>query len=277
MSKFSEKYGPWALVTGSSSGIGREYALELAAEGMNIAVLARRMGRLESLVQEIKTKHGVETRVVVADLTAPDAIDTIRAATSDIEVGLLVNNAGDGVPGAFLKRDVDAYKRTIQLNVTTPMELSHYFGEKMRRQGKGGIIFTASTAGYTGTPYMANYAAAKSYMIKFGMALNTELKASGVDVLVLSPGATRTEMVEMEGTSMQDATMPWMDANKVARIGIKSLGKKSAVIPGTINNMMIFVMTRLMPSQFAMNMFGNMMAKIMDPEIVDYAIEAASA
>ncbi len=71
--------------------------------------------------------------------------------------------------------------------------------------------------------------------------------------------------------------MPWMDANKVARVGIKSLGKKSAVIPGTINNVMIFVMTRLMPSQFAMNMFGNMMAKIMDPQIVDYAIEAASA
>jgi uncharacterized protein len=276
MSKFSQKYGPWALVTGASSGIGREYAIELAKEGLNVAVLARRKERLDSLVSEIEANYPVETRVIAADLTAPDAVNVIQAATADLEIGLLINNAGDGVPGTFLKQDVNAYKRTIQLNVTIPMELSHHFGEKMRRRGKGGIIFTASTIGYTGSPYLANYAAAKSYMINFGMALHTELKDSGVDVLVLSPGATRTEMIEMEGTRMKDAPMPWMDANEVAHIGIKNLGKKSAVIPGAPNNLMVFMMSRLMPRGAAMNMFGNMMYKIMDPEIVNYQLEAAS-
>jgi short-subunit dehydrogenase len=94
--------------------------------------------------------------------------------------------------------------------------------------------------------------------------------------LVLSPGATRTEMIEMEGTRMKDAPMPWMDANEVAHIGIKNLGKKSAVIPGAPNNLMVFMMSRLMPRGAAMNMFGNMMYKIMDPEIVNYQLEAAS-
>lgn len=277
MSKFSQKYGPWALVTGASSGIGREYALQLAAEGLNIAVLARRKERLESLVQEIEATHQVETRVIVADLTAPDVVDNIQASTSDITIGLLVNNAGDGVPGAFLKQDVSAYQRTIQLNITTPMTLSHHFGEQMRQRGKGGIIFTASTAGYTGSPYLANYAAAKSYMISFGMALHTELKENGVDVLVLSPGATHTEMVEMEGTSMKDAPMPWMEASQVAHIGIKNLGKKTAVIPGGANNIMTFMMTHLMPRSLAMKLFGSMMFKMMDSELVDYQLEAVSA
>ncbi len=278
MSEFSQKYGPWALVTGASSGIGREYALQLAEQGLNVAVLARRKERLESLVHEIENKHRVQTRIVVADLTALDVLDTIQAATSDLEVGLLVNNAGAGVPGAFLKRDVQSYTRTVQLNVTIPMQLSHIFGEKMRRRGRGGIIFTSSTVAYTGAPYLANYGAAKSYMLNFGMALHTELKASGVDVLVVSPGATRTEMVdEMEGANMSKAPMPWMEADEVARIGIKTLGKKSAVIPGAMNNMMMFMMSRLMPRQAGMNMFGRIMQDVMDAEIVDFTPEVASA
>ena len=274
---FKQKYGPWALVTGASSGIGRAYAIELAAEGLNIAVLARRKERLQSLVEEIETKYKVKTRIIVADLTAPDVLDVIRTDTSDIEVGLLINNAGAGVPGAFLKRDVNSYARTIQLNVTAPMQLSHYFGEKMRRRGRGGITLVSSIAGYTGSPYMANYGAAKSYLLNFGMALHTELKSSGVDVLVLSPGGTRTEMVKTEGADMTNMPMPWMDADEVARVGIKNLGKKSAVIPGFMNNMMVFMMSRLMPRQFAMSMFGNMMSGMMDPEIVSFEVKGASA
>ena len=274
---FSQKYGPWTLVTGASSGIGREYALQLAAQGLNVAVVARRKERLESLVREIETKNQVNTRIVVADLTTPDVLETLETATADLEVGLLVNNAGAGVPGAFLKQDVQAYARTVQLNVTIPMQLSHVFGEKMRRRGRGGIIFTASTVAYTGAPYLANYGAAKSYMLNFGMALHTELKASGVDVLVVSPGATRTEMVEMEGANMNKAPMPWMDADEVARVGIEKLGKKSAVIPGVRNNVMMFMMSRLMPKQLGMNIFGSMMERMMDDEIVDLKPEVVSA
>ena len=277
MSKFTQKYGPWAFITGASSGIGREYALQLAAEGLHVVVLARRKERLESLVQEIETNHRVNTRIIVADLTATDALDVIKKATLDLEIGLLVNNAGESIPGAFLNQDIHAYTRTIQLNVTMPMQLSHHFGEKMCQRGRGGIIFTASTIAYSGAPYMANYGAAKSYALNFGMALHTELKSSGVDVLVVSPGATHTEMVEMEGTHMADAPMPWMDADEVARIGIKNLGQKSAVITGAMNNVMVFIMSRLMPRQLGLNMFGGIMKKVMDQELVDYKIETASA
>ncbi|MEM7336061.1 MAG: SDR family oxidoreductase [Chloroflexota bacterium] len=277
MSAFSNKYGPWALVTGASSGIGREYALQLAEQGLNVAVLARRKERLDSLVREIESKHQVKTRIVLVDLTAVDALLTIDEATADIEVGLLVNNAGDGVPGAFLKRDVQEYARTIQLNVTIPMLLSHHFGEKMRRRGQGGILFTASTIAYTGAPYLANYSGAKAYMLNFGMALHQELKASGVDVMVLSPGATRTEMADMEGANLKNAPMPWMNADDVARIGIRNLGRKSAVIPGFLNNVMILMMSKLMPRSLAMKMFGSMMANMMDDEIVDFKVKAVSA
>ncbi|MFQ5435275.1 MAG: SDR family NAD(P)-dependent oxidoreductase [Anaerolineae bacterium] len=266
---FKQKYGPWALVTGASSGIGAELARQLAARGLNVAVAARRKERLASLVNELERKHEVEARAVAVDLTAPDYQDVIESATNDIEIGLLVNNAGSGVPGAFLKQGLDGRTRVVQLNVTTPMQLAHVFGQKMSRRGRGGILFVSSTSAFSGTPYMANYAGTKAFVLSLGEALHVELKPQGVDVTVLVPGPTRTEMVETEGTdfsSMPD--MMWMNADAVAAAGLNGLGQNRVVVPGGMNKMMQFMMTRVLSRSAASNMFGGMMKRAMDPAIV---------
>jgi len=165
---FKQKYGPWALVTGASSGIGTEFARQLAAKGLNVAVAARRKERLATLIREIENKHGVQARAIAVDLTAPDYLETIEAETKDIEIGLLINNAGAGVPGAFLKQDVNDFARVVQLNVTTPMQLAHVFGQKMSHRGQGGMILVSSTSAFSGTPYMANYAGTKAYLLSLG-------------------------------------------------------------------------------------------------------------
>ena len=189
-------------------------------------------------------------------------------ATADLTVGLLVNNAGAAQPGAFLSTDLESRTRSVTLNVMVPMQLAYHFAAKMSQHGRGGIIFTGSMAGYTGSPYLANYAATKAYLLQFGQALSVELKPKGVDVLVVSPGATRTEMAEMDGFDQSKVPMPWMDADAVAAEGLRQLGRKSAVIPGFMNRMMSFMATRLMPRQTAMSMFGSMMSRAMDPGLL---------
>lgn len=266
---FKEKYGPWALVTGASSGIGAELARQLAAKGLNVSVAARRKERLESLVLEMERQHGVQSRAIAVDLTAPDYLDVIKSATNDIEIGLLVNNAGSGVPGAFLKQELAGRTRIVQLNVTAPMQMAHLFGQKMSQRGHGGILFVSSTSAFSGTPYMANYAGTKAFVLSLGEALHVELKPQGVDVTVLVPGPTRTEMVKAEGTdfsSMPD--MMWMNADQVAAAGLNGLGQKRVVVPGGMNKVMRFMMTRVMSRSAASDMFGGMMKKAMDPAIV---------
>ena len=269
MKNFKQKYGSWALVTGASSGIGLEFARQLAAEGINVVLAARRQSRLEALAKDLRQQHQVQTRVIGIDLTDPDFLTKIDEATADLDIGLLVNNAGFAAPGAFLKKPIEDRQRNIQLNINSPMELAYHYGQKMVTRGRGGIIFVSSTAAYTGSPYLANYAATKAYILQFGKALSVELKPKGVDVLVLSPGATRTEMVDaIEGAQMEKAPMPWMDADAVARAGLRSLGRKPEVIPGFLNNLMMFMMTRLMPTKPALNMFGGIMAKVVDPQLL---------
>ena len=263
-----KKYGPWAVVTGASSGIGNEYARQLAQAGLNVALIARRKKRLDALVTELEAAYGIKARAIPIDLTAADALDQIDIATADVTVGLLVNNAGAAQPGAFLSTDLGARTRSVTLNVMAPMQLAYHFAAKMSDRGQGGIIFTSSVVGYTGSPYMANYAATKAYLLQLGQALSVELKPKGVDVLVVSPGATRTEMVETAGFDQSKVPMPWMDADAVAAEGLRQLGRKSAIIPGFMNRVMGFMATRLMPRQTALSMFGSMMSRAMDPGLL---------
>lgn len=118
---FKEKYGRWAFVTGASSGIGAEFARQLAKHGLNVAVTARRKSRLESLVEELQETHGIRVRALAVDLTAPDFLEAVEVATEDIEIGLLVNNAGAGIPGAFIKQSLQDYTGSVQLYVMAPM------------------------------------------------------------------------------------------------------------------------------------------------------------
>ncbi len=262
------KYGPWAVVTGASSGMGREFARKLAGVGINLIVAARRLDRLEALAAELTTAHGVEIRTVQADLTELAGIEAVAKAAADVEIGLVVNNAGNASPGAFLKVPVEAQLKTIDLNVSAPLQLAYALGGQMVDQGRGGFIFVGSTSAFTGAPYIANYAATKAYLGSLAEGLRVEWAKHGVDVLVVHPGPTRTEMVEMDGVDLGKVPVAWMEAEAVAHKSLNALGRRSVLVPGAPNKFMRFVTTRLMPRRAAVAMWGSLMGRATDDELL---------
>lgn len=258
--QFADKYGPWALVTGASAGIGAEFAGQLAGRGLNLVLVARREQKLRALADRLQHQYEVEVRVAAADLSQPDFMDSIRQATADIEVGLLVNNAGVYFVGEFLDQSLDAQLAVLDVNTRAPMLLTYEFGQQMRRRNRGGIIMVSSTVSGTGAPFNANYAATKSYDLAFGEGLQYELRQAGVDVEVLMPGGTRTEGA---GRMMKDApgymNMMMMDAGPVVTASLNKLGRKTTVIPGFVNGMMTLMVSRLMPRSAAVRMWAFMM------------------
>ena len=257
---FVEKYGPWALVTGASAGIGAEFAEQLTAQGLNVVLVARREAKLKSLANSLELMHGVKTRIIAADLTDPTFIEAIRAQTSDIEVGLLVNNAGQYYIGKFLDQPLETQLSVLAVNTRAPLVLTHEFGQKMRQRGKGGIIMVSSTVSSSGAPYNANYAATKAYDLILGEGLQHELKSDGVAVQVLQPGGTWTEgaqkmMVDAPGYMKN----MMMDTEPVVTISLRNLGKRTMVIPGSMNRFMTWMMSNLLPRRVAVSMWGKMM------------------
>lgn len=264
MGNLLTRYGPWAVVTGASSGIGREFAGALGGEGFDLVIAARRDDRLEQLADEIRRDHGVEVRTVKLDLSDERSVAQLQHATEDLEVGLVISNAGGANAGSFLSSDVEAQSGFVRLNALTPMRIGHVFGRRMVERGKGGLVFVSSTAAFNGTPYLANFAATKAYQLTLGEGLHREYAEKGVDVLVLVPGPTRTEMVETEGVDFSSLPMKWMEPEQVAAAALRSLGRRPLLVPGGVNKVMRFMTSRLMPRRGSVAMWGTMMRKATD-------------
>ncbi len=267
-SKRFKKYGPWAVVTGASSGIGKEFAKTLASEGFDLVIAARRIERLNDIAADLSERHGVIVRTVQADLSTSDGIEAIEKAAADIEIGLVVSNAGDASPGAFLKNSLEAQMLTTNLNVLANVQLAHSLGGRLVEQGHGGLIMTGSTSAFGGIPYLANYAATKAFVGTFAEGLNAEWKKHGVDVLVLHPGPTKTEMVEqMKGADFSRVPTAWMTPEAVVYKALKGLGRKTIVVPGFPNKMMRFVTTRLTTRRGLTRIWGALMGKVTDDDM----------
>ena len=233
MKNYKEKYGQWALITGASSGIGKEYAINLAAKGLNIIMVARSSERLMLLEKEIASKYKVNTMTIVADLTKEEDLDHVKRETSKLEVGLLVNNAGKEDSDHFLKTQINTHLETIDLNVKAPLILTHHFGEKMTKRKRGAIITMSSIVAFQGVPYISNYAATKAYNLILSEGIAAEFKKYNVDVLVVTPGFTKTNLAnayDFSGTPFKP-----LEPSFVANKAIKSMGRKQLVIPGFIN------------------------------------------
>jgi uncharacterized protein len=192
----TQRFGPWALVTGASSGIGREFARQLAANGINLVLVARRLSILDEVGQDLTGQYGIEYRPVQVDLTAPDFLGTLISATNDLDLGLVVSNAGDMILGEFLASDHDTLLKELHLNAQSHLSLSHHFGQRLTERRRGGIILVSSVAGIQGVPYIANYSATKSYLLTLGEALHHELATRGINVTVLVPGACTAPKVD---------------------------------------------------------------------------------
>ncbi len=218
-----EQYGPWAVVAGGSEGVGAELATQLAADGFHLVLVARKPGPLAETAQAARA-YGVEVRTVAADLTTPEAIEEIRSVTADVEVGLLVYNAGANSYGhRFLDGELDGFQRVIDLNVTAQLALVHHFGRLMRDRGRGGILLVGSLAGYVGTSRESIYGAVKAFGRTFAEGLWAELREHGVDVLELVLGVTRTPAMERAGLNFDVPGLHVSEPADVAREGLAHL------------------------------------------------------
>jgi short-subunit dehydrogenase len=252
-----------ALITGASSGLGREFAKLCAADGFRVVLASRRVDRLRSLAAELGSGYSVEARVLEADLSDPAGPDRIFEQLRDTEVDVLINNAGFGLRGPFAETDWTAEERMIAVNLAAPAHLTKKFLPGMLRRRSGRILNVASTAGFVPGPLMAIYYATKAFLVSFSHAIANEVKGSGVTVTVLCPGPTRTEFETAAG--IQDSRLfqgRVMAAETVAQAGYQGMmAGKAEVIAGARNRWMIRG-TRLAPRSMLAQMVRGLNAKL---------------
>jgi short-subunit dehydrogenase len=226
MTGLKDRYGPWAVIAGGSEGVGVSFARKLAADGINLVLLARKPGPLIETAETIQTQFGVEVRTLPLDLTSPEAIDRVRILTDGIEVGMLIYNAGtDNVAADLLDRPLAAVERVIALNVLGQTRFVHHYGADMRARGRGGIILVGSLLAYAGGGGMTAYAAAKAFSHTLAKGLWHEMRPHGVDVLGLVLSATKTPAAYRLGLKMDDPVIVASEPDVVAQEGLDRLGK----------------------------------------------------
>jgi short-subunit dehydrogenase len=223
-SDFATKYGPWALITGGSDGIGLAFARRLAGAGVKLILVGRSTDKLQAAAAELQGR-GAECVTASVDLGAPDAADRIAQAAGNREVGLLITNAGADPNGArFLDNDIAAWDNLVTMNVNTTMHLAHHFGRAMKARGRGGMILVSSGACYGGMNGIAAYCASKGFVLNLAEGLWAELRHDGIDVLTLVLGRTDTpshrKLLEESG---QDIPTDMATPEQVAEVGLRQL------------------------------------------------------
>ncbi|PCJ53075.1 MAG: hypothetical protein COA70_10465 [Planctomycetota bacterium] len=229
----------WALVTGASSGLGVDFARQLAEQGRNLILVARREQALQDLAAELRELYSVQVEVVVLDLGTREAANQLftKTETAGWVVDVLINNAGFGCYGDFLEQELDRVQAMLDLDISTVVRLTHLYGGAMKSRGSGRILQVASVAAYQATPSYSAYAAAKAFVLYFGEGIHHEWKGSGVSCTTLSPGITATEFLKVSGQSAtfyQRSVM--MQSPEVVKIGLRAMFKgKPSIVPGILN------------------------------------------
>lgn len=226
------KYGPWAVIAGGSEGVGAEFARMLAEDGFNLVLVARKPGPLEDVAGHCRDL-GVQVRALSLDLLDAESVSQIVAATSGLDVGLLIYNAGASTCNEpFLEADLAQFQRVTDLNVTRMLELVQHYGRAMVNRGRGGIILVGSLSGYMGAVRHSIYAGAKAFSRMFAESLWLELREHNVDVLELVLGVTRTPAMERVGLNFDAPGMIVNDPAEVAREGLDHLGDGPVFVAG---------------------------------------------
>lgn len=231
MTELSE-YGPWAVIAGGSEGVGRAFAEQLADAGVNLVLIARKPGPLAETARDIE-KRGVAVRTLAADLTDRASITEIVKLTLDLKVGLLIYNAGANTYGSdFIDGDLDRFQQVIDLSITMPLALTHYYGAMMKDAGRGGILLVGSMSGYLGGKTLSVYSGVKAFSRSFAESLWLEMQPHGVDVLELILGVTRTPAMERAGLALDLPGMNVSEPDDVAREGLEHLADGPIWIAG---------------------------------------------
>ena len=254
--KVYSKYGPWALVTGASSGIGEAISKELARQGFNIALCARNTETLNRVAFQLEREYPIETKVIAKDLSVLEQVHQLTEALSSLDLGLVVLNAGYGTSGDFIDSDLDTELNMLSLNCISVAALAHFYGRKFADQKRGGIIMLSSIVAFQGSPGVSNYSASKAYVQNLGEGLHHELKPFNVDVLIAAPGPVKTGFADRANTSLNGGD----SATKVAHQIVKALGKRCTTFPGRLSKLLLFGL-RTVPRWGKIRIMKKVMAK----------------
>lgn len=251
----------WALVTGASSGIGKEFSFLLAQDGYNIILVSRDIQRLDRIAEDLKNEFGINAKAIQTDLSNPQAAARIFEQIEDLHISLFINNAGAGICGLFIETDINKDIGIINTNIASLTVLTKLAAVHMIKHGGGKILNVASTGAYQPGPYTAVYYATKAYVLSLTQAVRKELKGTGVDVCALCPGATATEFSKRAGKNDVKGAMP---AGTVAQCGYKGLQKgKAVIIPGLWNKVFI-AFSKLLPGNVTASAVAMIQKKLID-------------
>jgi uncharacterized protein len=255
--RFRDKYGPWALITGASDGIGKALADQVAMRGVNVVLCGRRRDELVRNASELAATHGVQTLIVVADLAQAEGVDKLEGETRHLEIGLVILSAGFATSGPFSDTPLRDELDMVFLNAVVPTRLAHLSARQMLNRGSGGIMLIGSILGRQGTPGLSCYAATKAYVNILAEGLHGELRPQGIDVLLVEPGPVHSGFEARAGLKYGSAATPEL----VAEVAVTALGKRAGVIPGAYARMLV-ASTMPLPRQARVRFLGYVMNRM---------------
>jgi short-subunit dehydrogenase len=234
--RLKDNYGPWAIVSGASSGIGLEIVERLAESGLNLIIHARSENILQGISKRLTSTHNIEVKVVASDISEQAGIQKLIETTQSLPIGLLVASAGYGTSGEFIHTSMHAEINMLRLNCEALLTLTHHFAQRFVAQKRGGIILMSSMVAFQGVPYSANYAATKAYVQSLGEALAEELRPHGVDVLAAAPGPVASGFGQRANMKMNMPLTP----QQVGIPILKALGRNTTVLPGFLTKFLVY-------------------------------------
>ena len=254
------------LITGASSGIGLKFSHKFAESGHDVILVARSEGKLLTLSQELESKYGVKAHVFTSDLSMPEASKRLydELKEQELQVDILINNAGFGLFGEFEETEMSKELDMIQVNITALTELSKYLGKEMVIRKDGQILNVASTAAFQPGPLMAVYYATKAYVLSFSEALANEWGPHGVKVAALCPGATKTgfsDAAELQSSKLFQSGV--MSVDEVVEEGYKQMmtNNKTVIVPG-LKNRILTQSIRFMPRKLITNIVRKVQERV---------------
>jgi short-subunit dehydrogenase len=252
------KFGPWAIITGASSGIGEGFARQLAADGLNLVLVARRLPLLERIGESLAQEFGIQYQTIEADLAQESAIEKIISATEKLDVGLLISNAGTGKVAKYLSLELAEIKSVNQLNAISHLSLTHHFGRRFLKRGKGGVLLSGAMGAPDGVPYMSSMAGSKALVLSLGKSLHYEFKNTGINITVLEITPTDTAIIPKLGFDKNKMPMKPLLVEQCVEEALAALiANRVSIMPGR----MYRIMNALVPSSVKRNMAGNLFKK----------------
>lgn len=229
------RYGPWALVVGAGAGLGAAYATHLAGAGFGLVLVDRDVPAAEALRAALVERHGVEIRVLGADLASPEAVDAIVGSCDGLDLGLVVANAAASHVGSFVDQDPESFEVQLRVNALAPTTLIHRLLPALLGRDRAGVILMSSLSSRRGAPLVATYAATKAYLAVLAESLWDELRDDGVDVLAVLPGSTRTPGWLSSHPQSSLGTTNVMAADEVVAEALAALGTGPSHVAGEEN------------------------------------------